>query len=520
MKTITARLRQPKTFVYLFIILLLGWGGYRLWFAPKTVSYSLATVQRGTLTQIVSVTGNTAPVHQVDLAFQAGGTVAVVNADVGSTVQAGTVIAGLDTRDLQAQRAQAQANVDAQVAKLKSLQAGSRPEDIAAARASLNKAEQDLANMYANVSATLLDGFAKSNDAVRNQISPFFNNAEGANPQLTFSVNDSQVLNNIQAQRVQASAELNAWQIELAALSASSPTSTLEAALQSGSTHLTAIANLLTTAGQALIAQTSLTPSTLATYKTDIANALTEVNSATTGVNGAAQSIASQKLTVAGLQADLNKLVSGPTADDIAAQQAQVEQVQAAEQAIDVSIAKASIVAPVSGTVTRMDAKVGEIASPGAALVSIISNQGLEVDANIAEADIGKVAVGDPATMTLDAFQGQTFDGKVTYIDPGETVIEGVPTYKTTFMFDLTPDAKPGMTANIDITTATHDNVLYVPQRAVQSDADGHRTVQVYHGNNQPLETRAVTVGIRDTNGNIEITSGLNEGDQIVQSSL
>jgi RND family efflux transporter MFP subunit len=237
-------------------------------------------------------------------------------------------------------------------------------------------------------------------------------------------------------------------------------------------------------------------------------------------VSGAAQNIVSQKITIQGLQADANKAIAGPTANDIQAQEAQVEQAQASMQSIQVKITKASLVAPLSGVVTMQNAKVGEIAAPGVALVSLISDQGLEVDAQISEADIGKVSKDNPASMTLDAFQGQTFSGRVTYIDPGETVIEGVPTYKTTFQFDnLGPDVKPGMTANIDITTAEHRNVIYIPQRAVTTNTDGTRTVQVYHGANQPLEARKVAVGIRDTEGNIEIISGLDEGEIVARPS-
>lgn len=249
-------------------------------------------------------------------------------------------------------------------------------------------------------------------------------------------------------------------------------------------------------------------------------NALTEVSSATTAANGAAQSIASQKITIDQLQAQLNLKLAGSAQEDIDAQAAIVEQAQASMASIAAKIQKASLVSPITGTVTRQDTKVGQIAPPGVVLVSIISDQGLEVNANITEADIGKVKIGDPAVMTLDAFQGKTFSGKVAYIDPGETVIEGVPTYKTTFQFDdLGPDVKPGMTANIDITTATRENAIYIPQRAVTTAANGTRTVQVYHGQKAPLEARSVTVGLRDENGNIEIASGLNEGEVVVQSS-
>ncbi len=518
MKSFLARLSTTKKIVAAVIVLLLGWGVYELWFVPKNPDYQLATAARGTIVQIVSVTGNTAPVHSVDLAFEIGGTIAAVNADVGDHVNAGGAIARLDTSDLAAQLAQAQADVDTQTANLRSLQIGSRPEDIQTAQANLNGAEQDLVNMYGNVEGALTSAYAEANDAVRNQLAPFFSNPESVNPQLTFILNDSQTMNLVQFQRVQASAELNTWQTELGGINAASPTSTLEAALQRGAAHLSVVNNFLTTASAAVVEQTGLPTATLNAYKTALTAALTETTSAVNGVNNAAQKIASQKITIQGLQAAREKTIAGPTTEDIQAQQAQVEQAQATVQGIQVKIAKASLMAPVAGIVTTQSAKIGEIATPGVVLVSLLSDQGLEVDADIPEADIGKVTVGDAATMTLDAFQGQTFSGKVTYIDPGETVIEGVPTYKTTFQFSLSADVKPGMTANIDITTATHENVIYVPQRAVVTNADGSRTVQVYHGANQPLETRAVTVGIRDTQGNIEIASGLNEGEVVLRS--
>lgn len=519
MKSFLQNLSWTKRILLALAAVIVIYGGYRLWFAPPTVQYDLATAIRGTMVQEVSVTGNTAPVTNLDLGFENGGTVAVANYDVGAHVDAGAVIARLDTSDLAAQLAQAQANVDAQTAKLKSLEAGSRPEDIQSSEAALAKARQDLANMYANVMNTLADGYAKANDATRNQLAGFFNGPETLNPQLTFAVSDSQTLNNAQADRVQATTALNAWQNEISALTAASPTNTLEQALADGTSDLAIINNLLVNASQAVTQATSLPSATVTAYKTSVTAALAEVNAGTTSVNAAAQNIASQKLTIAQLQADLALKIAGSTPEDIAAQQAQVEQAQANVQSIQVKINKASLVAPFSGVITRQDAKVGEIAAPGAVLVSLISDQGLEVDADIPEADIGKVSVGDVASMTLDAFQGQTFSGKITYIDPGEVSIEGVPTYKTTFMFDgLGPQVKPGMTANIDIISATHDNVVYIPQRAVLTDADSNRTVQVYHGSGQPIETRKVTVGIRDTNGNIEITSGLNEGEEVLRS--
>ena len=507
-----------KKIVTIVIVLGIAWGGYRFFFGSSAPAYDTVTATRGTIVQEVSVTGNTAPVHGLDLAFENGGTISAVNFDVGAHVNAGDVIARTNTSDLEAQLAQAQANVDAQTAKLKSLQAGSRPEDIQASQAAVAKAQQDLTNMYGNISNTLSDGYTKANDAVRNQISSFFSGAETSNPHLTFMSSDSQVVNDVQTKRIMASAELDAWQNELFAISAASPTSTLESALQKGVTHLGVVQSLLLSASQALILQVGLSDATVNMYKSAITAAQSEVNIATTNINGAVQDIASQKIAIEQLQAQLALKLAGSTPEDIQAQQAQVEQAQASAQSIQAKLSKAVLVAPVAGTITAQNAKVGQIASPGAVMASLISDAGLEVDANITEADIGKLKIGDPATMTLDAFQGRTFTGKISYIDPGETVIEGVPTYKTTFQFDsLGPDVKPGMTANIDIIADKHDNAVIVPQRSVANN-NGVRTVSVFRGAGQPPEERTVTVGLRDVNGNIEIVSGLNEGEVILRT--
>ncbi len=498
-------------------ILIVGWGAYSF-LKPKGAPAQLITVKRGSIVETVSVTGNTTPVHSLDLAFQNGGMIALVAKPVGTPVRAGDLIARLDTAQLAAQLAQAQANVDVQEADLRSLQAGSRPEDIQSARAALQKSQQDLLNMYGRVTATLADAFAKANDAVRNQLASFFTNAETVNPQLTFAVNDSQITNNIQSQRVAASAELNDWQEELLALNPLSSTTTLDAALAKGNAHLAAVNSLLITASQALVELTNQSSVSTANYKTALTAALNEVSAAITNVNTASQNIASQKYTVSGLQAALDKAVAGPTADDIQAQQAQVEQAQASVQNIEAQIAQASLVSPINSVITVQNAKVGQIASPGQTLVSIISNTDLEVDADVPETDIGKIAVGDPVSMSFEALPNETFTGKVFYIDPAETIISGVVDYLVKTSFDnLDPRNKSGLTENLNIKAEEKDNVLILPQFAILQNDQG-TFVDLYK--NGASTQVPVVLGIRDDQGNVEITSGVNEGDEVLNIGL
>ncbi len=512
-----ALLRRKLTWIILAILVA---GGAAYYFVSKSNSnqYQFIAVQQGSIVQTVSVTGNTTPVQSLNLGFQNGGTVAAVNKNVGDTVVAGDVIARLNTSDLQAQLAQAQAGVDSATAQLQSLKAGAQPADIQASEAALASAAQSLANMYANVPNALASAYAEANDAVRNQLSPFFTNAETASPLLTFSVNNSQTANNVQFERAQASTELNNWQAELSALGLTTNTSTLEVALQKGTAHIVVVQNLLATAAETLVQQTNLSPTTLAAYKTAITSAITETNTGSTNVNAAIQNIASQKIAIQQSQAQLNLKLAGSTTDQIAGQQALVEQAQANMQSVQVKINEASLVSPIAGVVTVENAKVGEIAASGATMVSVISNSNLEVDAYIPETDIGKVNVLDTVNMTFSAFQGQTFTGKVFYIDPAQTILQGVVDYKIKVSFDDPgSNMKSGLTANLDISTEKHDNALILPQYAVLQTDQGSFVEILTNG----IVTRVpITTGIQDEQGNVEILSGVTAGEQVLNIGL
>jgi HlyD family secretion protein len=211
---------------------------------------------------------------------------------------------------------------------------------------------------------------------------------------------------------------------------------------------------------------------------------------------------------------------------NIESQKAMIAQAAASAQAIQSQIDQTVLRAPIDGVITRQDIKVGEIVPPDVNLVSMISESNYEIDSDIAEVDIAKIKLGDTATVTLDAY-GSTveFQATVTKIDPAETVIEGVPTYKTTLEFTKPdPRIKSGMTANIDILTDSRKNVIVVPQRAViVSGAD--RTIRLLVSGPNPsdpsetietLKEVPVQVGIRGVDGNVEIVSGLKEGDKVV----
>ena len=194
-----------------------------------------------------------------------------------------------------------------------------------------------------------------------------------------------------------------------------------------------------------------------------------------------------------------------------------------AQAAAAVSVARANligtdIVAPISGTISQMDAKVGQTAVGGATLVSIISPNAYEIEAGVPETSIGKVALNNIVDITFDALPGETFQGTVFYIDPAETVTQGVVDYKIKVSLNSSDTRiRSGLTANLAIRTRHKDAVALLPQYAILQNDQG-TYVEVMQGKN--VINLPVTLGIQDEKGNVEIVSGVQKGDQVLNVGL
>ena len=223
---------------------------------------------------------------------------------------------------------------------------------------------------------------------------------------------------------------------------------------------------------------------------------------------------------------------AGSTPEQITAQEAVVRQAQAnvtsaradikvkesAEQAVYARLAKNILRSPITGVVTKQDAKVGAIVGAGEIIVSVISEGEFEIDALVVEADIIDLKVGDKATLSLDAYgEDVLFEAIVIDIDPAAELIEGVANYRTTLEFvgdeEINDRIRVGMTADIDLITAERENVISIPQRAVIFK-DGKKIVRVLV--DDVMQEVEVEIGITGERGQIEITSGITEGDVVV----
>src|SRR5438094_2172236 len=93
----------------------------------------------------------------------------------------------------------------------------------------------------------------------------------------------------------------------------------------------------------------------------------------------------------------------------------------------------------------------------------------MQIDSNVAEADVGAVEVGQDVDFTVDAFPTRTFHGKVTQVRNAPINVQNVVTYDTVIGVDNKDlKLKPGMTANVSIIIAHKDNVLKISNAALR----------------------------------------------------
>jgi HlyD family secretion protein len=152
---------------------------------------------------------------------------------------------------------------------------------------------------------------------------------------------------------------------------------------------------------------------------------------------------------------------------------AQVAQNQASLRQSEINLEHTVIVAPVDGVVVSRTVDVGQTvaASLQAPTLFTIAQDltKMQVDTNVAEADVGRVKVGQQATFTVDAFPGRTFRGEVVQVRKAAQVLQNVVTYDVVVSAPNNDQVLlPTMTANVRIVTDTKEDVLRVPNAALR----------------------------------------------------
>src|SRR5262245_41881447 len=166
---------------------------------------------------------------------------------------------------------------------------------------------------------------------------------------------------------------------------------------------------------------------------------------------------------------------------------------------------------PIDGIVVERNATIGATVGTDANLFKIIDISRVWIDANVFEKDLPRVRNGQPVKVTVTAFPGTTFSGKVIFIN---SVVD--PDSRTVKVRTEVPNAegrlKPDMFANVEIITDVERTAISVPQSAVLED-NGKSVVFVADG--QSYKQRQVQLGIK-SGDRVAIVDGLNSGDRVV----
>ncbi len=163
----------------------------------------------------------------------------------------------------------------------------------------------------------------------------------------------------------------------------------------------------------------------------------------------------------------------------LATAQEEVARAQAQKDAAQDNLSKCRFFAPFDGVVSALNVEKGEIVitgtmnNPGTQILVVSDLSRMLVRAEVDETDVVEMKIGQKAKISVDAFPDTTFEGTVTEI--GNTAkrssissVEGQTNFEVKVVFDHQVDAvRPGMTADVDIATGTHEKTLAVPIQAV-----------------------------------------------------
>lgn len=177
------------------------------------------------------------------------------------------------------------------------------------------------------------------------------------------------------------------------------------------------------------------------------------------------------------------------------------------------------ITAPHAGTITSLDIEDGSRVQLSQVVGHITDYETLQTVISVDELDISTIKEGQTAEITADAFPDETFEGTVTAVSKEGTATNGVSSFNVNVQLKDPKDLLIGMSTEVTITTESKEGVLYVPIESVRVNGDEkYVIVQESSDNSEATTQQVVETGINDDQ-NIEIVSGLTEG-QLVQLAV
>ncbi|MFA6437370.1 MAG: efflux RND transporter periplasmic adaptor subunit [Candidatus Paceibacterota bacterium] len=524
----------------LVLVLVVGNGIYKKLTTNIEDTLNIYKVTRQDLMTTVSEAGIVNISDEIGLSFKYGGKIDNIYVEIGDKVKRGESLVKVDSSDFFIQYQQTDASVQSAQAQLDKLLAGATLSDINIVQAQLESAKVSLQNKEESLANTKLDADNDIADVYQNAINNIndvyldtynvYTNTVLI--QRTYFGNYDQEGINVSQAKDQIKTALDS--IKLDADNISSPNITnenIDSALIRTKTNLDSVygaldiirnametdayRNSVSSANKTIVDTDKSTTNTNRTLITTTQQTISSTKiTNTTNISAADALVRSAKRSVDETEKSLQKLLAGPTQEDINIYKANLARAQAERSAASNKVNESTLRSPVDGQVVKINVRVGEIASINQVVMYILPEKPFQVKVDIYEEDIAKIKIGNLVDIKLVAFPDTEIAGKVSSIDPIDKTVNEVVYYEVSMDFDQQIEGlKPGMTADIVIIANKQTDLLIIPESSIIKET-GKNYVKVL--DDKKIIKKEVLVGNKGDDAMIEIKEGLQENDKVI----
>ena len=528
---------------------------------PEVLETLTIPVKTQNIVVRITASGAVQPIQRVNLSPKNQGRLAELYVKQGDRVQAGQIMARMESRDLEAKLRQAQARLKNSKANLAKQETGSRPEEIAAARARLSQVGARLSQLQAGsrqeeiaVARARLDGIqanlsqlqsgkrpeeiaqgkARLEQAItrwqnaktgslKEEIEQAKARIEAAKAELELTtkrleryqklVNEGAITRDAYEEYVRDDRRVNA-NLQEAEKRLEQLTQFRLAEIE----RLTAAMEEEKQAFQLLEKGTRLEE--IVRAEAEVAEARSQLEQLVNGTRP--EEIVRAEAEVVEARSQLEQLVNGTRPEEIARAEAEVAEAKAQVRYQEILLEETKVRAPFSGVITQRYASKGAFVTPAtsasnatfASSTSIVAlARGLEVLAKVPEANIGQITSGQTVEVVADAYPDQVFKGKVKLIAPEAIVERNVTLFEVEVALETGKEKlRSGMNVDLQFLGDRFDNALVVPTVAIVTKK-GETGVLVPDAKNQP-KFRPIILGFNIGN-QIQVLQGIKAGDLV-----
>lgn len=478
---------------------------------PKGINPDLITVtpvQVQSLTSSVKASGKITSTVDLNLSFKTADMVSRVNVAVGQKVKSGQVLATLESGNESAAVTQAMGGLRSARATLQKVKEGATGEELRVTQTAYDNAVRDLDKVKKNQDS-LVENAKRSLYSQYLEAVPDTASTSTIAPTISGTYSgDTDAIYKISVYSTGAGAY---YSVSGASSSSASIDLQVPKPLGSDGLLITFPAGFVYTGS----GWTVNVPNKSSAYYTTNYNAYLSAKQSRDLAVSQAQSLVDAR------KADLDLKIAGARTADVEIAEANVTVAEGAYQNALANLEKKILRSPAEGTITRVDVKVGEQASALTPVIVVQDVSKLYVESDINESSIKNVQNGQSVNFTIDAFgSSQIFTGTVTQVEPSATITDGIVNYKVKTSIESDDsieykNIKPGMNANITITTGTKEGVVAVPGATIEKREGKNYVKVITNEKKKKYIEREVTTGIIGDGNMTEITSGLVSGESV-----